>query len=122
GLRHRLESLALEAGEDEAVDLILRPACVLDLRDRWALGLHERPMLRIDRSLGDPPREESDLLPGQLLPRFRGRHDLFPIARGDAPDDFVLVWFSLLDRLFLAYVCQGRFAHVRAMFDLPMFG
>src|SRR5207244_2492356 len=84
GFRRRLQALAIEAGKDEAVDRIARPALVLDGRRIGALGRHIGPVRFPFCALVDPLAYEFDLLFVQSALGENRRHAQRLIGIADA--------------------------------------
>jgi hypothetical protein len=78
------ESGRLELREDEGVDRIADPLCVLHDRQGGTLGLDERPMGLPRRALGDPLADRFLLGGLEDLPRLRRRHEVLGILGDDA--------------------------------------
>ena len=102
GLRARREPLLFEPFEDEAVDLVLRPAGLrrvgLGFRHGWPRGLLKRPVRRIVGAGGDPFRENPLFVVGERYLRVRRRHHEVGIGAGDPGDEFAVVRVARHDR------------------------
>ena len=85
GLRRRRQALALEAGEDKAVDRVAEPVRVSDRGHRRSFRRHERPVGLPLRPLVDPEAQGLDLV---VRERFAAaRHPLGGVRGRDAVEE-----------------------------------
>ncbi len=117
------KAFLLEAGENETVDRIGGPGCVL----HWGrLNVGERqkgPVAFILGALLDPAAEDGNLLVGEVgLLAGRRRHVLVGVFGRDALDQRALVGFAGNDRRVAAEVGRGAFAIVEPKIGFAVLG
>ena len=110
GLRRGREAGGFEPGEDEGVDWVFAPDCVLHLRRLRSSGRDQRPMRLVLGAFGDPLLERFFLGGGELLVGFRRRHHRVGIGRVGARDERALGRLAGDDGI----VLDGDFAFVEA--------
>jgi hypothetical protein len=76
----RREAFLLQAGEDEAVDLVAGPVGVLHRGWRWRDRRGEGPMFAPGRALINPAAERFNFLGAELLGMIRRRHPVVGIG------------------------------------------
>ena len=89
--RGRPESGGFDAGEDEAVQRVLRPGRVLDRRHGVGARRSEAPVRFILRALLHPAGQDVFFGGGQRPVELRRRHHVFRVFRADAFDHLALL-------------------------------
>ena len=100
-LRRRAEARALEARQDEAVNLVPGPCAVLNLRQRRLLGRNERPVIVPLGPLFDPAADELDFPLGKGELRLGRRHAPARLRVGNPQVKLAFLRLSGDDHLFL---------------------
>jgi hypothetical protein len=100
--RGRFNSLLFKPSENESIDIISRPAPVLDLwhrnRSRWR---NERPMRFVLRPFNNPLAQSLLLRIRQTQMRSRRRHHIIGIGCENATDENTLLRLVRNNRVFL---------------------
>ena len=91
GFRRVVQSLALQSGQNEVIDGVLRPGLLANLRQARASGRFVGPMAGIFRALGDPLGQDGNFLGGEFLAGVRRRHLVVEIGRRDAVNQLTLL-------------------------------
>ncbi len=89
-LGRRLQSLFFQTSQHEEIQSVPRPGPIADAGERRTLGLEERPVFGIRRTLVDPALERRDLRECQRVAALHGRHAFAFILGRNARDQQAL--------------------------------
>src|SRR5262249_8436461 len=106
-------ALALQTGQDKAINRIAWPADVLDHGHGRVLWWDQGPVFLPPGALLDPAPDQLDRLGGELASGAGGGHALGGIVGGDAPVQFGLVGLAGDERTIAAAVAEGTLLGVQ---------